>query len=174
MGFCFHPSLRIRGPWQPPQCDLRSGLVYYHPVPVLSFPGRIFQAPLPILSILALSGCWTPASVQTQPAGPPRLLQSGIPVQWFDRICKQERSARVTVFVSREGMLPASEPQGAPTPATARVLRVNVSYRLLTVRYSDSREQTFKVGRDVQLAKMQSGDDVIVQSSEGDSNACKP
>jgi hypothetical protein len=111
--------------------------------------------------------------VQTQPAGPPRVIQSGIAVKWIDRACRQKRSALLTVFVSRDGRLPVTDATMPSTRATARVLRINVGYRVLTVQYPDSRVQSFKVGRDVQLGKMQSGDDVIIQSSD-DATACKP
>jgi hypothetical protein len=112
--------------------------------------------------------------VQTQPAGPPRVIQSGIAVNWIDRACRQKRGALLTVFVSRDGMLPVTDPTVASTRATARVLRINVAYRVLTVQYADSRVQSFKVGRDVHLGQMQSGDDVIIQSPDSDVSACKP
>src|SRR5580692_1114610 len=35
---------------------------------------------LPIMT-LWLAGCWTPPNANVQPAGPPRLIQSGVPVE---------------------------------------------------------------------------------------------
>jgi translation initiation factor IF-1 len=35
---------------------------------------------LPVMS-LALTGCWTPPNANVQPGGPPRLIQSGVPVE---------------------------------------------------------------------------------------------
>ena len=35
---------------------------------------------LPAITALALTGCWTPHNANVQPAGEPRLIQGGIPV----------------------------------------------------------------------------------------------
>ena len=50
--------------------------------------------------------------------------------------------------------------------ANAKVLRVDPSYRLLSLQYPDGRAETFKVGLDVKLLEMQPGDDVVVRNIE--------
>jgi hypothetical protein len=69
----------------------------------------------------------------------------------------------LTVYVSPDGRLPGDE--GKSSAGTqAKVLSVDPSYRLLTLQRPDGRSQTFKVGLEVELNQMQSGDDVMIQA----------
>jgi hypothetical protein len=76
-------------------------------------------------------------------------------------------SARVaeelTVYVSPDGRLPGDNGT-TPAGTQAKVLSVDPSYRLLTLQQADGRTQTFKVGLEVELKQMQSGDAVMIQT----------
>jgi hypothetical protein len=69
----------------------------------------------------------------------------------------------LSVYVRRAGEPAsfASERSGA-----ARVLAVDPSYRLLTIRYPDGEKETLKVGLDVNLRAMHAGDDVQISPVE--------
>jgi hypothetical protein len=53
-----------------------------------------------------------------------------------------------------------------PIETDAKVLMVDPSYRLLTLQYRDGHTETFKVGLDVKLLRMEPGDDVVVRAVE--------
>ena len=69
----------------------------------------------------------------------------------------------LTVYVSPDGRLPGDDGT-TPTGTHAKVLSVDPSYRLLTLQHADGRTQTFKVGLEVDLKQMQSGDAVMIQT----------
>ena len=69
----------------------------------------------------------------------------------------------LTVYVSPDGRLPGND-STTPAGTQAKVLSVDPSYRLLTLQHPDGRMQTFKVGLEVELKQMQSGDAVMIQS----------
>jgi hypothetical protein len=72
----------------------------------------------------------------------------------------------LSVYLLRDGQL--SGASGAPEniAADARVLSVDPSYRLLTLRYPDGRNETFKVPLDAKLRQMAPGDSVVIRSVE--------
>jgi len=51
-------------------------------------------------------------------------------------------------------------------PCNARVLKVDSSYRLLTLQFTNGQDLTLKVGRGIRLEKMATGDGVVMQSHE--------
>ena len=69
----------------------------------------------------------------------------------------------LTVYVSPDGRLPGDDGRTA-AGTQAKVLSVDPSYRLLTLQHPDGRMQTFKVGLEVELKQMQSGDAVMIQT----------
>jgi hypothetical protein len=69
----------------------------------------------------------------------------------------------LTVYVSPDGRLPGDD-STTPTGTHWKVLSVDPSYRLLTLQDPDGRTQTFKVGLEVELKQMQSGDAVMIQT----------
>ena len=69
----------------------------------------------------------------------------------------------LTVYVSPDGRLPGDDGT-IPPGAHAKVLSVDPSYRLLALQHADGRTQTFKVGPEVELKQMQSGDAVMIQT----------
>ena len=64
----------------------------------------------------------------------------------------------LTVYVSR-----ADVAGPLPEHADARVLSVDRSYRLLTVRFPNGRDEIFKVSRQVRLNEMGTGDQVSIR-----------
>jgi hypothetical protein len=69
----------------------------------------------------------------------------------------------LTVYVAPDGGLPGDDGKTlAGTPA--KVLSVDSSYRLLTLQLPDGRAPTYKVGLEVELNQIQSGDAVMIQT----------
>jgi len=64
------------------------------------------------------------------------------------------------VYLLRDGQLPGAV--GA-LAVDARVLRVDPSYRLLTLQYPDGRTDTFKVALGTKLEQMAPGDSVVIR-----------
>ena len=157
---------------------------------------------------LALTGCWTAPTVNVQPKGEARLIQSAIrvesvkhrvTVQSIDadrRVIvlnfpegatasfKPERQAanihqirtgdkvratvaqELTIYVSKNGQVPGTVSKPETLKADAKVLRVDPSYRRLTLQYPNGQAQTFKVGLDVRLLEMEPGDIVAIRTME--------
>jgi Cu/Ag efflux protein CusF len=84
-----------------------------------------------------------------------------------DRI-KAEVKAELSVYILDHGRLPNAD--GTTRPKTvnfnARVLQVDPSYRLLTLKFTNGHTITIKAGLDVLLEKMAPGDDVVMRSNE--------
>jgi hypothetical protein len=112
-------------------------------------------------------------SVVVQPLGAATTVtyKAGPKVEHFDRIKTGDKvearvAERLSIYVSRDGKVPG--PNGVPEAiaSDAKVLMVDVSYRLLTVQYPNGQRETFKVALSVKLRDMEAGDDVVVQSLE--------
>jgi hypothetical protein len=73
---------------------------------------------------------------------------------------------QLTVYVLRDGEAPPPGIEGSLQNVDARVLLVDPSYRLLTVRYPDGYDETFKVGESVKLGEMAPGDAVSITPVE--------
>jgi hypothetical protein len=67
----------------------------------------------------------------------------------------------LTVYVLRDGRPP--DTAGSPHDVDARVLSVDHSYRLLTLRFPNGHDETFKVSRRVRLDEMEAGDAVSIR-----------
>jgi hypothetical protein len=72
----------------------------------------------------------------------------------------------LTVYVLRDGQLPGAGGGRETIASDARVLWVDASYRLLTLRYPDGHDETLKVGLGVRLGEMEAGDDVVIRPLE--------
>lgn len=72
----------------------------------------------------------------------------------------------LTVYVLRDGQLPGASGTPETIASDARVLWVDPSYRLLTLRYPDGHDETLKVGLGVKLGEMEAGDDVVIRPLE--------
>jgi hypothetical protein len=111
-------------------------------------------------------------------AGTLRLSEPGIPVI-VARIGRAVRHAdtvragdevRVTIKEALTVYIPSGIGGTAPDAAArsrgpdARVLVVDPSYRLLTVRYASGRKETFKVGLHTPMQVMAPGDSVAIRS----------
>ena len=72
----------------------------------------------------------------------------------------------LTVYVLRDGAVPGLGGSREPVAAEARVLKVDRSYRLLSLQYRSGRQETFKVALGVLLCEMEPGDDVAIRVLE--------
>jgi hypothetical protein len=68
----------------------------------------------------------------------------------------------LTVYVLRDGQNQPSGTDGSPQTVDARVLSVDRSYRLLTLRFPIGYDETFKVSGSVKLDEMEAGDAVSI------------
>jgi len=85
---------------------------------------------------------------------------------WVGEKLRPEISEEFTVYVLRDGQAPGPDGALQPIAATARVLWVEPSYRLLTLEYLNGAQATFKVDLDVRLIQMQAGDSVVIRVIE--------
>jgi hypothetical protein len=97
--------------------------------------------------------------------------KAGPQVENLDRIKAGDRVRatvveELTVYVLRDGALPGAGDTRETIASDARVLWVDPSYRLLTLRYPDGRDETLKVGLQVRLGEMEAGDDVVIRALE--------
>ena len=72
----------------------------------------------------------------------------------------------LAIYVSKNGQMPGIGGKPEALEADAKVLRVDPSYRLLTLQFPNGRAQTFKVGLDVKLLEMEPGDIVVIRTLE--------
>ncbi len=78
---------------------------------------------------------------------------------------KATLARELTIYVSEDGRSP--DVGGTPLEARApdaRVLTVDVSYRLLTLQYPNGEAETFKMPPEVKLKDMESGDYVAIRT----------
>lgn len=78
-----------------------------------------------------------------------------------------EVKAELSVYILENGRLPDAD--GTTRPRTinfnAKVLKVDPSYRLLTLQFINGKKLTIKAGLEVRLEKMAPGDDVVVRAN---------
>lgn len=76
--------------------------------------------------------------------------------------------AELSVYILDHGKLTNAD--GTSRPKTinfnAKVLKVDPSYRLLTLQFANGHHMTIKAGMNVQLEKMAPGDDVVMRSNQ--------
>ena len=81
---------------------------------------------------------------------------------------RAEVKAELSIYILDHGRVP--EANGTMRPKTinfnAKVLRVDPSSRLLTLKFSNGHTMTIKAGLNVMLEKMAPGDDVVMRSNE--------
>lgn len=73
---------------------------------------------------------------------------------------------QLTIYVLRDGQAQPVGNDGSPRNVDARVLSVDCSYRLLTLRFPNGYDETFKVSRSVKLDEMEAGDAVSITPVE--------
>lgn len=99
------------------------------------------------------------------------VYKAGPRVANFDQIRVGDKvqatvAAELTILVSQNGRVPAGLDKLMRIGASAKVLTVDPSYRLLTLQYPDGSTEMFKVGLEVRLQEMEPGDDVVVRDLE--------
>jgi hypothetical protein len=97
--------------------------------------------------------------------------KAGPQVENLDRIkagdtVRATVAEELTVYVLRDGQLPGTGGTHQTIASDARVLWVDPSYRLLTLRYPDGSDETLKVPLGVKLGEMEAGDDVVIRPLE--------
>jgi hypothetical protein len=103
--------------------------------------------------------------------GPTYTYRAGTQVDNLDRVkagdaVRATVAEELTVYVLRGGQLPGSDGTPQKISSDARVLWVDPSYRLLTLRYPDGSEETLKVPLGTKLGEMEAGDDVVIRALE--------
>ena len=86
-------------------------------------------------------------------------------IRMGDRV-KATVKEELSVYVLRDGQAPGADDAPAEVAADARVLSVDLSYRLLTLQYPNGENETFKVALGVKLKEMEAGDAVAVRAIE--------
>lgn len=109
--------------------------------------------------------------VLTSRQGATRTYKAAAQVQNLERIkagdtVRATVAEELTVYVLRDGQLPGVGGAPETIASDARVLWVDPSYRLLTLRYPDGGDETLKVGLGVKLGEMAAGDDVVIRPLE--------
>jgi hypothetical protein len=72
----------------------------------------------------------------------------------------------LSVYVLENGQLSGAEGRLQPIHSNAKVLIIEPSYRLLTLQYPNGQVETYKVGLDAELQKMECGDDVVIETTK--------
>jgi hypothetical protein len=94
-------------------------------------------------------------------------------VENFDQVkigdqIRADVKAELSVYFLESDRL--TNPDGSTRPKTAnfnaKILRMDRSNRLLTLKFTNGRKVTIQVAADVQLEKMTPGDDVVMRSNE--------
>lgn len=94
-------------------------------------------------------------------------------VENFDQVkvgdqIRAEVKAELSVYYLENGWL--TNPDGSPRPKTAnfnaKILRVDRSSRLLTLKFTNGQKTTIQAAAEVRLEKMAPGDDVVMRSNE--------
>jgi hypothetical protein len=160
-------ALALTGCWTPHNDNVqpagKPGLVQS------GIPVQIIQEPVTVTAIDASRRTIT----LKRDDGTAKIFTIGEAVKNLDEvkvgnIIKAEVKAELSVYILDNGRLPNAD--GTTRPKTinfnAKVLQVDPSYRILTLRFSNGHTMTIKAGLDVMLEKMAPGDDVVMRSSE--------
>ena len=73
---------------------------------------------------------------------------------------------QLSIYVLRDGQLPTAQGTLETIAVDAKVLSADPSYRLLTLQYPNGQTETFKVGLDIKLGDMGSGNAVVIHRGE--------
>jgi hypothetical protein len=98
-------------------------------------------------------------------------VTAGPDVKDFEKVRAGDRvratvAQELSVYVLKNGLLPGVDGKSESIKSHAKVLTVEPSYRLLTVQYPSHRAETLKVGLDTKLQQMESGDDVVIETTQ--------
>jgi len=153
-------ALTLTGCWTPPNANVQP-----------KGEPRLIQSGIPVESVK------DHATVQAVDAGQRSIsfkladdtlvtCKVGAQVKNFDKIQSGDKvkvtvAEELAVYVLKDGRL-----AGEAIPANAKVQKVDVSYRLLTLQYPDGRTEELKTDLDAKLFEMSPGDDVVVTITE--------
>jgi hypothetical protein len=155
------------GCWTPPSANVqpagKPGLIQGAiPVEVIQYP----------VTVAAIDGSRRAITLR-QADGSEKTFNLTPAVNKLDQVkvgdtVKATVKAELSVYILDHGRLPNSDGTSRPKTVNfnAKVLKVDPSYRLLTLQFTNGRTFTIKAGLDVQLEKMAPGDDVVMRSHE--------
>jgi hypothetical protein len=160
-------ALTFTGCWTPPNANVqpagKPGLVQGGiPVEVIQYP----------VTVTAIDGSQRMITLQ-HANDSTKIFNVGPAVNNLDQVkvgdvVKVTVKAEFSVYILENGRLPNAD--GTSRPKTinfnAKVLKVDPSYRLLTLQFTNGHSLTIKAGLNVQLEKMAPGDDVVMRSHE--------
>lgn len=86
-------------------------------------------------------------------------------IQVGDKV-RPKVAEQLTVYALGDGQAPPLGTNGSAPNVDARILSVDRSYRLLTLRFANGPDETFKVNMGVKLDEMKPGDAVSVTPTE--------
>lgn len=72
----------------------------------------------------------------------------------------------LSIYVLKNGLLPGVDGKSESIKSDAKVLTIEPSYRLLTLQYPSHRAETLKVALNTKLQEMESGDDVVIATTQ--------
>ncbi len=160
-------ALTLTGCWTPPNANVqpvgKPGLIQAGiPVTVIQYPVTVetIDAGRNTITLKHANG-----STKTFSIAP--TVKDLAQVKIGDTV-KASVKAELSVYILDNGRLPGAN--GTTRPKTinfnAKVLKVDTSYRLLTLQFTNGQTLTIKASLDVQLEKMAPGDDVVMRSNE--------
>ena len=160
-------ALALTGCWTPPNANVqpagKPGLIQGH------IPVQVVQD---AVTVVALDSALRTVTLKHRD-GTTKTFDVVPKVDNFDQlkvgdVIRADVKAEMSVYILENGRLPNAD--GSTRPRTinfnAKVLRVDPSYRLLTLQFNNGQKLTIKAGPDVQLEKMAPGDDVVMRSNE--------
>jgi hypothetical protein len=107
----------------------------------------------------------TPGAAETSTYKVGRGVENFSSLSMGDKVKATVRE-ELSVYVLRNGEAPGADGTPEKIAASARVLSVDPSYRLLKVQYPNGEDETFKVALGVKLKEMEAGDTVVIRPVE--------
>jgi hypothetical protein len=160
-------ALAFTGCWTPPNANVqpvgKPGLIQGGiPVDVLQYPVTVETLDASQRTITLKNANGSTKTFYVSPA-----VNNLDQVKVGD-VVKATVKAELSVYILDHGRLPNAD--GTSRPKTinfnAKVLKVDPSYRLLTLQFTNGQSFTIKAGLNVQLEKMAPGDDVVMRSNQ--------
>jgi hypothetical protein len=107
----------------------------------------------------------TPGAPETSTYKVGREVENFSSIRMGDKV-KATVKEELSVYVLRNGEAPGADGTPEKIAASARVLSIDPSYRLLTLQYPNGENETLKVAVGVKLKEMEAGDAVVIRPIE--------
>jgi hypothetical protein len=160
-------ALAFTGCWTPPNANVqpagKPGLIQGGiPVDILQYPVTVETLDASQRTIMLKNADGSTKTFYISPA------VNNLDQIKIGDVVKATVKAELSVYILDHGQLPNAD--GTSRPKTinfnAKVLKVDPSYRLLTLQFTNGHNITIKAGLNVQLEKMAPGDDVVMRSNQ--------